>query len=368
MIRVVLLIPTLDRSGAEKQLTLLATGLPRDEFDVEVVCLTRGGPFQTELEAAGIPVTIVGKRFRFDPFAIFRLRWLIEKKRPDILHTWLFAANSAGRLAVKKAGGPKVIVSERCVDSWKSSWQLWLDRKLISCTTHLIGNSQAVADFYHEVGVPAGKLSVIRNGIEIPEPPSADAVKKLREELGIPVTSKVFGFVGRLAPQKRLKDLLWAFELVMSHDLDVQFVIVGDGPERERLEIFAKQIRVEDRVRFIGHREDASSLLPMFDVFWMASEFEGQSNSLMEAMAAARPVIVSNIAPNRELVSNEETGLVVPVIDRAAFAQAALRVLREPDLATDLGESARTRMTEEFAVTGMVAAHAELYRRIFAAS
>jgi len=368
VIRVVLLIPTLDRSGAEKQLTLLAKGLPRDEFDVEVVCLTRGGPFQTELEAAGIPVTIVGKRFRFDPFAIFRLRRLIAEKRPDILHTWLFAANSAGRLAVKKTGGPKVLVSERCVDSWKSGWQFWLDRKLISRTTHLIGNSQAVADFYRTVGVPAEKLSVIRNGIEIPEPLPVEDVSKLREELGIPVTSKVFGFVGRLAPQKRLKDLLWAFELVVSHGLDVQFVIVGDGPERERLETFAKQIRVDDRVHFIGHREDAASLLPMFDVFWMASEFEGQSNSLMEAMAAARPVIVSNIAPNRELVSSEETGLVVPVTDRVAFAQAALRLLRDPDLATGLAESARARMTGEFAVTGMVAAYSELYRRIFAAS
>jgi glycosyltransferase involved in cell wall biosynthesis len=368
VIRVVLLIPTLDRSGAEKQLTLLAKGLPRNEFEVEVVCLTRGGPFQTELEAAGIPVTIVGKRFRFDPFAILKLRRLIEKKRPDILHTWLFAANSSGRLVVDRKKPPKVVVSERCVDSWKSSWQLWLDRKLIPQTTHMIGNSQAVADFYQEVGVPAEKLSVIRNGIEIPELPSANDVAELREELGIPADSTVFGFVGRLAPQKRLKDLLWAFELVMSHDLDVHFVIVGDGPERSRLETFARQVRVDERVRFLGHREDASSLLPMFDIFWMASEFEGQSNSLMEAMAAARPVVVSDIAPNRELVSNEKTGLVVPVTDRAAFTQAALRLLREPDLAAGFGDAARTQMEEEFAVSRMVEAHAELYRRVIAES
>jgi glycosyltransferase involved in cell wall biosynthesis len=368
VIRVVLLIPTLDRSGAEKQLTLLARGLPRDEFEVEVVCLTRGGPFQTELEDAGIRVTIVGKRFRFDPFAILKLRRLIAEKRPDILHTWLFAANSAGRLAVGGSGSPKVIVSERCVDTWKSGWQLWLDRKLIGRTWHMVGNSQAVVDFYQEVGVPAGKLSVIRNGIEIPESPSADAVTKLREELGIPLSSRLLGFVGRLAPQKRLKDLLWAFELVVSHDLDVHFVIVGDGPERDQLKTFAKQVRVDERVSFLGHREDASSLLPMFDIFWMASEFEGQSNSLMEAMAAARPVLVSDIAPNRELVTNEQTGLVVPVTDRAAFAQAALRLLREPDLATSLGEAARARMSEKFAVPGMVEAHAELYRRIHAES
>lgn len=364
MIRVVLLIPTLDRSGAEKQLTLLAKGLPRDEFEVEVVCLTRGGPFQAELEAAGIPVTVVGKRFRFDPFAILTLSRLVAKKQPDILHTWLFAANSSGRLVVRKASRPKVVVSERCVDTWKSGWQLRLDRWLIPRTTHMIGNSQAVVDFYKGVGVSSEKLSVIRNGIEIPEPPSDASVSALRQELGIPAGRKVLGFVGRLAAQKRLKDLLWAFELVMSHDLDVHFVVVGDGPERERLEKFARQVRVAERVSFAGHRKDASSLLPMFDIFWMASEFEGQSNSLMEAMAAARPVIVSDIAPNRELVTTEETGLVVPVTDRAAFAMAALRLLREPDLAHGLGEAARVRMADEFSVPRMVEAHACLYRNV----
>ena len=278
------------------------------------------------------------------------------------------AANSSGRLVVKKTGGPKVIVSERCVDTWKSGWQLWLDRKLIPQTTHMIGNSQAVSDFYREVGIPREKLSVIRNGIEIPEPPSANDVTELRAELGLSAGSTVFGFVGRLAPQKRLKDLLWAFELVVSHGLNVHFVIVGDGPERSRLETFARQVRVEDRVRFLGHREDASALLPIFDIFWMASEFEGQSNSLMEAMAAARPVIVSDIAPNRELVTNEETGLVVPVTDRAAFAQAALRLQREPDLAAGFGAAARSQMAEDFAVSRMVAAHAELYRRVHSES
>lgn len=363
MIRVLLLIPTLDRSGAEKQLTLLATGLPRDEFDVEVVCLTRGGPYQADLEAAGIPVTVLGKRFRFDPFALRRLKKILREKQPDILHTWLFAANSYGRLVAGRSGQPKVIVSERCVDSWKAGWQLWLDRRLIPRTTRMIGNSQSVVDFYRDVGVPAEKLSVIQNGIELPVSASGEELSKLRREFGIAESSQVLGFVGRLAPQKRLKDLLWAFELVRSHDLDVHFVIVGDGPQRNELELFSRQIRVPDRVTFTGHREDASTILTMFDVFWLASDFEGQSNSLMEAMAAARPVIVSDIAPNRELVSHEETGLVVPVTDRAEFAKTALRVLRDADLATQLGSAARGRMISGFSVEKMVEAHADLYRQ-----
>ena len=367
--RVLLLIPTLDRSGAEKQLTLLASGLKRDfsdEFEVEVVCLTRGGPYQVELEAAGVPVTILGKRFRFDPFALRRLKKLVREKQPDILHTWLFAANSYGRLVAGKEGvaGPQVVVSERCVDTWKAGWQLWLDRKQIPRTTRMIGNSQAVVDFYRELGVPDEKLVVIRNGIDLPEAPSQEARTALRQELGIAASSKILGFVGRLAPQKRLKDLLWSFELVRSHDLDVHFVIAGDGPQRSELEQFAKQIRVADRVTFTGHRDDAASILALCDIFWLASDFEGQSNSLMEAMAAARPVIVSDIAPNRELVSHEETGLVVPVTDRAEFAKAAVDLLRDEKLATQLGSDARNRMATEFSIRQMVESHVELYRAI----
>ena len=367
--RVLLLIPTLDRSGAEKQLTLLASGLKRDfsdEFEVEVACLTRGGPYQADLEAAGVPVTVLGKRFRFDPFALRRLKKLVQEKQPDILHTWLFAANSYGRLVAGKAGvpGPKVVVSERCVDTWKAGWQLWLDRKQIARTTRMIGNSQAVVDFYRELGVPDEKLVVIRNGIDLLEAPSQEARTALRQELGIAESSKVLGFVGRLAPQKRLKDLLWSFELVGSHDLDVHFVIAGDGPQRSELEQFAKQIRVADRVTFTGHRDDAASILALCDIFWLASDFEGQSNSLMEAMAAARPVIVSDIAPNQELVSHEETGLVVPVTDRAEFAKAAVRLLADEELAKQLGSAARDRMASEFSIRQMVESHAGLYRAV----
>ncbi|MBC8289474.1 MAG: glycosyltransferase [Planctomycetes bacterium] len=369
MTRVLLLIPTLDRSGAEKQLTLLATGLSRDfpdEFEVDVACLTRGGPYQAELEAAGVSVTVLGKRFRFDPFALRRLKKLIQEKRPDILHTWLFAANSYGRLVAGKQGspGPKVIVSERCVDTWKASWQLWLDRKQIPRTERLIGNSQAVVDFYRKLGVPDEKLLVFRNGIELPTDLSDESLLKLREEFGIAESSKIIGFVGRLAPQKRLKDLLWSFELVCSHDLDVHFVITGDGPQRSELERFAKQIRVHDRVTFTGHRDDAASIVAMCDLFWLASDFEGQSNSLMEAMASARPVIVSDIAPNRELVSHEETGLVVPVTDRAEFAKAAVRLLGDEPLAARLGVAAQEQMANEFSVRQMIESHAELYRTV----
>lgn len=363
MIKLLLLIPTLDRSGAEKQLTLLAARLPRSEFSVHVVALTRSGPYAADLAAAGIPVTVLNKRFKCDPFAWLRLRKLLKDLQPDVLHTWLFAANSYGRLAACSSPRIPVIVSERCVDSWKTGWQLWLDRRLIGRTTRLVGNSQSVADFYRNLGVPSEKLDVIYNGIDLLDyPPGARDIA--RQELGIKPESHVVGFVGRLANQKRLVDLIWAFELIRVMHGEVVFVMIGDGPERQQLEYFAHRLEISDRVKFLGHREDAQRFLPAFDVFWLASDFEGLSNSIMEAMAAGLPVVASDIPPNRELVIPEKTGYLVPIGNRVAYAQLAERLLLDPALARQFGAAGRERIASHFSVEQMVESYSRLYQEV----
>jgi len=361
VIKLLLVIPTLDRSGAEKQLTLLATHLPKPEFSVHVAALTRSGPYAADLAAAGVPVTVLEKRFKCDPFAWRRLRRLIADVGPDVLHTWLFAANSYGRLAAGKKPPFPIVVSERCVDSWKSGWQLWLDRRLISRTSRLVGNSQSVADFYRNLGYPAERLAVIHNGIDLP---ATDSVNRddLRRELAIPSGSLVVGYIGRLARQKLIMDLIWAFELIRVMEGEAYFVIAGDGPERAQLEQFAHKLKIAERVRFLGHRDDAARLLPALDLFWLASDFEGLSNSLMEAMAAGLPVVASDIPPNRELVVHGETGYLAPVGDRVAFAQLGQRLLLDRELAQHLGQAGRNRIASHFTTANMVQSYAKLYR------
>lgn len=363
MIKVLLLIPTLDRSGAEKQLTSLATGLPRDEFDVEVVALTRGGPYEDQLQSAGIPLTVIGKKWKLDPSAFWRLRKLLRRKQPDILHTWLFAANAYGRIAAGSNPALKVVVSERCVDSWKAGWQRWCDRKLISRTDRLIGNSRAVADFYADLGFPQDRLSVIPNGIA-PATSSSRTRQSICDEFDFPVDCRIVGCVSRLAPQKRVADLIWAMELLQALQPSSRLLIIGDGPERHDLEDFVRSIRLTDVVRFAGHRSDVANILPHLDVFCLASDFEGQSNSLMEAMSHGRPVVVSDIAPNLELVDHEKTGLVVPVGDRPALTKAFDRLIRDPVLGESLGGAARSHILREYTFERAVAAHAELYRAL----
>lgn len=361
--KLTLLIPTLDRSGAEKQLALLAAGLPRDEFDVHVVCLTRGGPYEDVLRQAGIPVTVLGKRLKFDPSTFWKLRRFLRRHQPDILHTWLFAANAYGRLVAGGRRGAKVVVSERCVDSWKSGWQTSLDRRLIRRTSQYIANSESVAGFYRGLGVPAERMQVIRNGIPRPEPTTLDAAE-LRQELGISPETRIVGYVGRLALQKRLKDLVWALQLLRQIAENVCFVIVGDGPERKALEQRATHFDCLHLLRFVGHRDDAERFYPLFRVFWLGSDFEGMSNSLMEAMAHGIPVVASDIPANRELVVDGQTGFLVKPGDSVGFAQFTDRILADPDLAARLGNAGRERMQTEFGVERMIAEHADLYRRV----
>ena len=362
VIKLALLIPPLDRSGAEKQFSLLATGLPRDEFDVQAITLTRGGPYQQLLDDSGIPVTHINKRAKFDPFALRRLKHVLRKMRPDILHTWLFAANAYGRLVAANRPGPAVVVSERCVDSWKSGWQLWLDRKLVPRTTRLVGNSQAVADFYGQLGYAPDQLCVIPNGITPPDV-QFDRADILRE-LDLPEDAKVVGYVGRLAAQKRVSDLVWAMQLLRQCAEKVYFVIVGDGPEKERTMEHARAYDCQHLIRWTGHRDDSLRLMSAMNVFWLASEFEGMSNSLMEAMALGIPAVVSDIPPNRELVVDGETGFITAVGDSLGFSQYADRILADEQLAARLSAAAIARMQSSFSVDGMVQQYAELYRAV----
>ncbi|HWB12360.1 MAG TPA: glycosyltransferase [Pirellulales bacterium] len=361
MPRILHIIPTLDRSGAEKQLTLLATHLSRDEFDPHVCVLTRSGPYEHELRQANVPVTVIGKPLKIDPAAFLRLKRHVTSLRPDLVHTWLFAANSYGRAAALAAGVRRIVAAERCVDPWKVWHELAIDRWLARRTDRIVVNSSGVRDFYVRHGLPDEKFVVIPNGISAP-PPSDLSRDELLAELGLPNNARLIGAVGRLWPQKRIKDLIWAADLLKVIRDDVHLLIVGDGPHRRRLEQFRRQVRIEDKVHFLGHRGDVPRLMPHFDLLWLASEYEGLPNAVMEAMIAGVPVVATDISGNRDLVVPGETGYLVPVGDRAALARQANKLLDDAELAKRLGEAARRRVLAEFSVERMVEAHVKLYR------
>jgi glycosyltransferase involved in cell wall biosynthesis len=361
--RILQIIPSLDRSGAEKQLVLLATGLPRDEFEVHVCALTRGGPLEADLRRQKISLTIIGKRWKIDPGAYWRLKRHIAQLQPDLVQTWMFAANAYGRAAALAVGVKHLVASERCVDPWKGWHQLAIDRWLARRTDAIVVNSPGVRDFYLRQGLPAEKFHVIANGVA-PSAPSDISREQLLAQLGLPPGSRLIAAVGRLWPQKRVKDLIWATDLLHNIRDDAHLLIIGEGPQRARLERYRDQCCVRDKVRFLGARDDVPRLMPHFDLLWLASDYEGLPNVIMEAMAAGIPVVATDIPGNRDLVVNRETGYLVPVGDRAAFGRWANKILNDAALARQLGSAGKDRVLAHFSVEQMVCRHATLYREI----
>jgi len=358
--RILQIIPTLHRAGTQKQLGLLARRLPRHQFNVHVCALARGGPLADELTAAGVEVAVIGKRWSIDPQAFWRLRRHVARLRPDLIHTWTLPANVYGLWAARLCGVKCLVAGWRRVDPQKGWTQLALDRHVGRRCRQAVVNSPAVRDFCVRHGLPAEKIRVIPDAVEPAAPPAATR-RQLLAELRLPENARLIGLVGGLWPRKRIKDAIWAADLLKVIRDDVHLLVIGDGPHRDRLYRFREQVVIRDKVHFLGQRGDVLRLMPHFDVLWSTSSYEGQSGAIMEAMAAGVPVVATDIGGTRDLVVPGQTGYLVPVGDRAAVARHTNRLLENAELAGQLGAAGCQRVLSQFHVEKMVRRHAELY-------
>lgn len=366
--KLALIIPTLDRSGAEKQLTLLACGLRARGYEPHVFALDRGGPYEADLHAAGAPVTVIGKRGKLNFGAMRRLRTALTEFAPDVVHTWLFSAHAYGAFAMRGLDASWV-QSLRCVDSWKSGWQRLIDRRLWPRVDRFVANSQSVRAWYASLGVDESRIDVVPNGVGIPdgsELPLTDRLQGQRRASipGVPDDARIVLSVGRLAKQKRIKDLLWGFQLLRQANENVWFVVVGDGPQSAELREYSRRVEAAKQTTFLGHCDDPGPYFASASAFWIASDFEGQSNALQEAMAHGLPVIASAIEPNRELVNHGEQGYLVDVGDSAGFAQFTTRLLEDHELAQKLGTLAKRRIEVDFDTVTMIDRYVEIYKKL----
>lgn len=361
--RILQIIPELDRSGTSKQIVLLARGLPRDQFDVQVCLLASDGPHSAALLEGRIPVAGVGRRWRLDPLAWWRLRRHVLRLGPDLIHTWLPDANLYGRAVAGERGLPHVVVGQ----PWIARPGRWLEAAAEGHAARhasaLVVSSPAAGDLWMRRGLSAERIAVIPHGVPAATP-GAMTRGQVLAELRLPARSRLVGLVGRLLLQERIKDAIWAADLLKVVRDDVHLLIVGEGPHRDRLRKFRDQCLIGDRVHFLGDRGDAARLLPHFDVLWSTRASHAQSAAIMEAMAAGVPVVAAEAVESRELVAPERTGYLVALGDRAAMARHTNRLLDNAGLAERFAEAAKERIRREFSVEKMVHRHVELYRRL----
>ncbi len=344
---------------------MLAAGLSADGFDVQVAAL-KSGPAMADFRRAGIEPNIIGRHWSTDPISIWKLRNLISRLQPDIVHTWLFDANTHGRLAALWAGSHGLVATERHIGRWKTDVEHAIDRCLARPTGRIIVPSGAVKQFYRRHGVPGEMLMAIPSGVYVDSKLPAANRGTLLGKLELPADAKLIAYVGPILRRKRLKEIIWAADQLKAVGVQAHLLMIGEGADRAALERYAWLNRVNDRVHFLGSRDNVPQLLAVVDVLWQPSATEGMSIAILEGMAAGIPVVAADAGGNRELISSGETGQLVSVGERAGFARCTLQLLEDPTLAHQLGEAGRKLVTEHYRPADFIARHAAIYRELLA--
>jgi len=352
--RVLFLIPGLEYGGAASQLQLLATGLPRERFEVRVCALESPGPVADALQGAGVEVAALGWSRVLDARPLLALRRRVAEFRPDVVHAWRPAAAYAAALS----RGPARLVLSAALGHGKAGLvRARLDRWLCGRADRLVVAGEAEAEHYRRRGVPGDKLAVVPPGV-----PEADG-KALVDPPGVPPSARVIACVGPLAGHEGYRDAVWAFDILKYLYNDLHLVLVGDGPGRGRLEQFTRDIGAADRVRFLGPRADVAAVLARADVVWVPNR-AGGLNVALEAMAAGRPVVAARRPTLAEAVADGTTGFLVPPADKAALARQTRLLLDDPDRRQAMGAAGRQRAATAFAAAAMVARFADLYEAL----
>jgi glycosyltransferase involved in cell wall biosynthesis len=367
MRRILHIIDSLGYNGRAKQLLVLGQGLLQQGYEVHVAALDGRGALAGDYHKAGMATCELNRRWPCDPLAYFKLHRLTSKLRPNIVHTWDFDAGVYGRIAARAAGVRNFFVGQHRIDPSRSGPQWTVERRLAKHTTHFVTSSPHVRDWCAKHCLPADKFTVIRPGVP-PAPASDVARDELLRELQMPADARLIGVVGRLTPEKRVKDLIWAADLLrVLHD-NLRLVIIGDGPLRPQLEQYARMASDLDHIRFLGERPDVWRIIPHLDVLWNASENRSVSIAILEAMAAGVPVVASDTPTNREFIVEGQAGYLIPLAERAGRAARARhtdRIFTDPQLAGLLATALTERVAEHFGAKRVVSEFVSLYRESY---
>jgi glycosyltransferase involved in cell wall biosynthesis len=358
--------------GTELNAVRTAERLDRQRVSLEVAAMQAEGPLRARYDAAGVPVTGFPLRNLYGPQAWrqgMRLAAWLRHRKPDVVHCHDIYSNIFVGFWARVAGVRNVIASRR----WGAdSSQARLDRLndfFSRRATRLLTNSAVVgADLVARHGYGAGRLAIIPNFLEPDAFGDLDTAGRLarRAALGIPDGRWVVGIMARLTAVKNHQLLLRAVRQLTAAGSSIHIVIVGDGPEREPLEQITRDWDLGGRVTFTGTLPNRPNPHALFDVSALTSRSEGFPNAVVEAMAAGRPLVATDVGGVRDAVTDGVTGLLVPDDDDTAFAAALERLRGDSPLAERLGQAGRReaedRFSEEVVLSQLIALYEELAR------
>ena len=358
-------VENLERGGLERVVVDLAARQRADGHEVRVACVFEPGLLAQELEALRVPVEACGKRRGFDLRALQRLRQAMRASRGGVLHTHNATAHYLACAAGLGLGFARVVNTRHGMGAADpASRKEWLYRRTMRRTDVVAAVCEAARTRFHAQGVaPRGRLLAVPNGIRTDAfaRSGAQARDALARALDLGEDALIVGTVGRLNPVKDQATLIEAFARVHAAMPRAALVVVGDGPARQALQAQAQASGVAHRVRLLGDRDDVAALLRGFDLFALSSRSEGYSIALLEACAAALPIVTTDVGGNGEIVVEGRNGRLVPAADPVAFAQAMAGVLADAALAARMGAAGHAWSAAHGSLRSMAARYEALY-------
>jgi glycosyltransferase involved in cell wall biosynthesis len=367
--------------GSEMEAQRVCSALMRRGHSVTVLCA--GGPPMPDVsrwtDPAGVPVRIFGgrrlARFRDYVFALGVVWTLVrECKRYQAAYFLMQGVHLAAGLPVARWLGKPVVMKvsgSSIITMMRKSWMGRLELRLLQKWAHRVMIlNPGMAEEAAAAGFQPGRLLWMPNPVDAVEfaPCAPERRAELRAELGIPAGSRVVLFVGRLAPEKELASLIRAVAAAAPDVPRSLLALVGDGPMREKLEALASTLGLGGSVRFTGRQtvEEVRAWLQASDVFALVSSAEGFPCSLLEAMSAGLPSVVSDIPANVQLIDHGVHGLHAALGDEASIAGALTRLLLDETERVRMGAASRERVLERYSTEKVIDRYEALFAEMLA--
>lgn len=347
--------------GGEQQTLLLAAGLRKRGVEAEVAALP-GSPMAERARAEGLRVHEIRMRSELGPRAILALRRVLRERPFDLVHAHTTHAHALGAAAARLAGGVAVVVARR-VDFtiYKQPFAYW---KYAFGVDRYVAISRAIRNVLIEDGLPPEKIALVHSGVDPDKWAGADP-GPLRAELGIAPEDRVVANVAALVGHKDHETLVAAMPAVLAREPRALLLVAGDGKLQAAREAQARGLGVAGRVRFLGYRKDVGAILAAAELFVLSSQLEGLCTSILDAMSMRLAVIATRVGGIPEIVRDGENGLLVPVRDPAALADAIGEALADRALARRLAEAGRRTVEEAFSADAMVEGNLRVYREVW---
>ena len=373
MSNVLQLFDSFNQGGTEWQTVQLTRLLHESgKHRIFLASLSSEGPLRAEVERLGfndIPSFPLQNFYNFNTMKqLSRLSSLMRHKQIDLVHAHDFYTNIFGMAAAKLAGVRARIASRRETEGIRSPAKRWLERRAFNAANAVVANAEAIRTQLISEGLPPAKVVTIHNGLNIAHVTRQSNASRgeLLKSFSLPNSRRFVTIVANMRHvMKDQATFLRAAKLTRESVPDISFILAGEGEQMPGLQKLAAELGLSDNAFFIGRCNRIADLLAISDVCVLSSKgVEGFSNSILEYMAAGRPVVATDVGGAREAVCDSETGYIVKPEDFETMATRLVSLLREPDKAWAMGEQGRKRVLEHFSCEAQLKRVEELYERL----